>query len=267
MYEIFAAVVLGIIEGLTEFIPVSSTGHLILANELLGFTGDKAHTFDIVIQLTAILAVVWLYKQRFRELCTFEHKTSFSGWAGLARLGVACLPAFILGALLHDSIKSLLFFPLPVACALIVGGVIMIALERRGSTPSVHSLEQLTLRQAFLIGCFQCISLWPGMSRSASTIIGGLCVGLNRIVAAEFSFLVAVPVMCAAVGYELFKSASELVWQDLPLFLVGFIVSFITALLAIKFFLSLLRRWTLEPFGWYRIGVGVIVLLCVRSMH
>lgn len=261
MSELVIAVILGVVEGLTEFLPVSSTGHLILVNEALAFTGERAHTFDIFIQLAAILAVAILYWRRFRDLFAWKSRSGFSGFNGLAKIGAACLPAFVLGALLHSHIKALLFSPAPVACALLAGGAVMIWLERRRCVPTTLTLESLSMRQAFFIGCFQCFALWPGMSRSASTIIGAMLVRCDRIVAAEFSFLVAVPVMCAAVGFDLLKSHSVISRGDLPLFAVGFVVSFLTALLAIKFFMSLLRRWTLEPFGWYRIALGLVVLI------
>lgn len=260
--EYLFAVLLGLLEGLTEFIPVSSTGHLVLLQHYLGFTDDAADTFAIFIQLGAILAVVVLYKERFLGLFKFSESESsgFRGWDGILKLFVACLPAFVSGFLLHKYIKSMLFFPVPIALALLVGGVVMIFVERTGLKVKTEKVEDITLRQCFAIGCFQCLALWPGMSRSGSTIIGGLCVGLNRTLAAEFSFLVAVPVMCAAVGYDLLKSATALASSDIVTFAIGFIISFVTAVVAIKWFMKLLSRWTLAPFGVYRVLLAILVL-------
>lgn len=264
MTEVFSpsisATLQGLVEGLTEFLPVSSTGHLILVGDLIQFTGDKAETFDIFIQLGAILAVVVLYFNRFLGLLDFRSRTSFRGWDGLWKLAVACLPAFVLGALLHGLIKRLLFAPLPVACALIVGGVIMLIVERRHSNPSVEEVEEISYTKAFGIGLFQCLALWPGMSRSASTIIGGMILGTSRRAAAEFSFLVAVPVMVAATSFDMLKSYRLLSHEDIPVFAIGFVVSFLTAIAAIKFFMALLNRWTLVPFGVYRILLGTLAI-------
>lgn len=266
MFELVNAVLLGIVEGLTEFIPVSSTGHLIIFGEVLSYTGNEATTFEIFIQLGAILAVVYLYWPRFLKLLPDKDdklldENSFSGFAGLLKLFLACLPAFILGFLLHDFIKTTLFTTFTVALALIVGGVIMIIIESRPRQVSVEKLEKISYRKVFLIGCFQCFALWPGMSRSGSTIVGGMLCGLNRRIAAEFSFLVAAPVMVAAVSYDLYKSWHYLSLSNLSFFIVGFLVSFVVAVIAIRFFLSLLSRFTLAPFGYYRIILGSIILL------
>jgi undecaprenyl-diphosphatase len=256
------AAVLGIIEGLTEFFPISSTGHMIIVGELLGFTGEKAETFEIFIQLGAILSVVVLYLNRFLGLLPWKiGGQGLTGLRGLWFLFVACVPVSILGLLFRSTIRDNLFSSFTVAIALIVGGVAMILLERLSLRPRVHTVDEITTKQALAIGCFQCLALWPGMSRSASTIIGGLLSGLQRQVAAEFSFLVAVPLMCAAVGWDLLKSIDHLSLSDIPLFSVGFVVSFLTAILAIRFFTSLLKRYTLSSFGYYRIVLGLAVLL------
>ena len=266
MSESLKAVILGAVEGLTEFIPVSSTGHLILTGKLIGFDGENAATFEIFIQLGAILAVVVLYLNRFRSLLDFSRSSDdseygFSGRQGIGKLFVACLPAFVLGPLLHGHIKTYLFSPLTVSLALIVGGVVMILIERRELETQVLTLENLSYATCFNIGLFQCFALWPGVSRSGATIIGGMLLGLHRQLAAEFSFLVAVPVMIAAVSYDLMKSFGALGGEDIKVFAIGFVVSFVTAILAIKFFLGLLRTHTLIPFGVYRIGIGLLVLL------
>jgi undecaprenyl-diphosphatase len=269
MALILIVIALGIIEGLTEYIPVSSTGHLILANKLFGFEGQVADTFDIFIQLGAILAVVFLYFGRFKALLDFKSSTitqqnGLKGLNGIIKLGLTCLPAFVIGGLFHHQIKEKLFFPGPVAAALIFGGVAMILIERYWKKHNVTSVEQITLKHCLGIGFFQCLAMWPGMSRSASTIIGGMLFGLERGVAAEFSFLVAVPTMCAAVGYDMLKSIHILHSSDILYFAIGFVVSFVVAVYSIKFFIGILNKITLAPFGWYRIALGALVLWLVR---
>lgn len=265
--DILRAIILGIVEGLTEFLPVSSTAHLIIAGQFLEFTDEKAQTFEIFIQLGAILAVVVLYFPRFLALLDFSPssagKQEFKGKQAMGKLFVACLPAFFFGALLHKTIKHSLMHPLPVALALIFGGLVMLLVERSPRTFRVHSLEDISYRQSLIIGLFQCFSLWPGISRSGSTIVGALLLGINRTTGAEFSFLVAVPVMIAATSFDLLKSLSLLHRNDVTIFAIGFVVSFVTALGAIKFFIGLLRRYTLRPYGYYRIVVGVGVLVWV----
>lgn len=264
MSEWLKVIYLGLIEGFTEFIPVSSTGHLILTEHLLELNSANTESFSVFIQLGAILAVVFLYWPRFIALIpTTQQSHALAGVRGVLTLFVACLPAFVFGALFHSKIKAYLFGPTTVAWALIVGGILFLVVERRKvAAPDSEqvTLEALTLTQAFRIGLWQCLALWPGMSRSGSTIIGGMLSGLGRKEAAEFSFLLAVPVMVAAVGYDLLKSADALSQDDLKVFAIGFIVSFFTALIAIKFFIALLGRWTLVPFAWYRILLGILVL-------
>jgi len=259
-----AALALGILEGLTEFIPVSSTGHLVLLGDLIEFTGEKANTFSIFIQLAAILAVVSLYIDKFRGLLQFSSESTehsaFRGFQGLLKLFVVSFPAGLCGLLFYDAVKSKLFAPGPVACALIVGGVVMVLIEKKPKESSVHSLHEITLPQCFGVGLFQCLSLWPGISRSGSTIIGGMILGLNRTLAAEFSFIIAVPIMCAAVGYDMLKSINILDQSDIAVFAIGFFVSYLTAVFAIRVFLRVLRKYTLAPFGYYRIVLGVVVL-------
>ena len=276
-FALLVPLLLGIIEGLTEFIPVSSTGHLILASHFIDLQGPSVSTFEVFIQLGAILAVVYLYPHRFRALFNFAHakrlesgrsesgrlesasQPEFAGWNSLMLLGVASLPALIVGALFHKAIKQSLFSSGYVAAALIVGGVLMFAVEKRQSTPRVNRVEDITLKDAFLVGVFQILSLWPGMSRSGSTIVGGLFIGLERQTAAEFSFLISVPIMCAAVSYDLYKSMAILSSADLLPFAIGFVTSFITAVFAIRFFVSLLSKITLVPFAIYRICLGLLV--------
>lgn len=257
---ILTALVLGLVEGLTEFLPVSSTGHLILAGELLSFSGAKAATFEIFIQLGAILAVVVLYRRRFVSLVCPRERGGFAGGRGLLMLAVATLPGLVAGFLLHGVIKEHLFSPRTVAVGLAVGGLWILLAERFRSPPSIEGLDRLDWRRALAIGCFQCLALWPGMSRSSSTILGGMIAGLDRKTAAEFSFLAAVPLMAAATIYDMVRSFSCLTASDIPLFALGFAVAFVSALAAVKLFVRFVGHHTLAPFGWYRIAVALAVL-------
>jgi undecaprenyl-diphosphatase len=264
------AVVLGIVEGLTEFIPVSSTGHLILVGHLLGFVGEKAATFEVAIQLGAILSVVFLYWRRFIDLIptrsVIHSDSTLKGWCGLGRITLATLPALIVGFLARHTIKEQLFTPLAVTWALAVGGVAILFAEKFVSQRRSYSLETITMVQAFGVGLFQVLALWPGTSRAAATIVGGMLVGLERKGAAEFSFLIAVPIMFAATGYELVKMRGVFTTQDFVQFGVGFLVSFLVALIAVKAFVSFLSRWSLAPFAWYRITVAAIFYFATRGL-
>ena len=264
------AVVLGIVEGLTEFIPVSSTGHLILVGHLLGFVGEKAASFEVAIQLGAILSVVVLYWRRFIELIpaqsTADSHSTLRGWSGLWRIALATLPALSVGFLARHTIKEQLFTPLAVTWALAVGGVAILLAEKFVSRRRSYSIETITLGQAFGVGLFQVLALWPGTLRAAATIVGGMLVGLERKGAAEFSFLIAVPIMFAATGYELVKMRGLFAAQDVVQFGVGFVVSFLVALLAVKAFVGFLSRWSLAPFAWYRIAVAAIFYFATRSL-
>ena len=264
MISYFSAFILSLIEGLTEFVPVSSTGHMIIASSLMGLRDEAIKTFEIFIQLGAILSVVALYPRRFLALIprsgALGTQGNLSGTAGIMRFALACAPVFVLGFLFHKIIKTYLFGPTTVAAALIFGGVLMIVIEKRNIQPRILNLNNIPLKTCLLIGLAQCLALWPGMSRSGATIIGGMLLGLERRVAAEFSFLVAVPVMCVAVGYDLLKSIDTIVIADMPIFLFGFVLAFIVSLFAVKYFVTLLGRVTLRGFGWYRIIVGVLVL-------
>jgi undecaprenyl-diphosphatase len=263
------AVLLGVVEGLTEFIPVSSTGHLILVGHLVGFVGQKAASFEVAIQLGAILSVVFLYWRRFIELIpnrsAIGPDSTLKGWSGIWRIALATIPALIVGFFARHAIKEQLFTPLAVTWALAIGGVAILLAEKVVSRRSSKSLDTLTLAQALGVGLFQVLSLWPGTSRAAATIVGGMLVGLERKGAAEFSFLIAVPIMFIATGYELVKMGSLFASQDLVQFGVGFVVSFLVALVAVKAFVQLLGRWSLAPFAWYRIAVAVVFYLTTHS--
>ncbi|KJS17947.1 MAG: UDP pyrophosphate phosphatase [Peptococcaceae bacterium BRH_c4b] len=267
MEQYLVPVILGIVEGLTEFIPVSSTGHLILSGELLNFTGERAATFEVFIQLGAILAVVMLYRERFRHFLTFENivsgfkmKQRELNWMHIA---VAILPAMVLGYLVHDIIKKYLFSVQTVLIGLVIGGIVMIVAERMPSRTFATDLDKINFRQCLLIGLAQCLSLWPGFSRSGATISGGLLAGLNHKTAAEFSFIIAVPVMIAATGYDLLKSWSLITPDFIVTLLIGFVVSFVVAVLAIVGFLKLLERVKLTPFAVYRfvLSVGYYIMI------
>jgi undecaprenyl-diphosphatase len=267
MTNYWIAVILGIVEGLTEFIPVSSTGHLILAGHLLKFTGPVASTFEIFIQLGAILAVVCLYRRRFWGLLPRQGWADpirigkrFVGIRGCILLGLTTFPALIAGKFAYGFIKSHLFNPPSVALALAVGGVAILLVEKWRPQVSAQSLDKIQWWQALLVGLFQCLSMWPGISRAGATIIGGLVSGLDRKTAAEYSFLAAVPVMIAATGYDLFKSWRFFKEGDLLFLGIGFVVSFMVAYITVAAFIRLLQQITLKPFAWYRIALAPIIL-------
>ena len=268
MIDTFTVVILGIIEGLTEFLPVSSTGHLILAGRLLGLEGESAKSFEIFIQLGAIAAVAVLYWKRFwwllRPPADQIGTTAFVGRRGITLLISGCLPFFVAGFLLHKPIKAYLFTPTTVGIGLIAGAIAMLLVDRGQRVAKVASVDQLTLAHCLGVGIFQCFALWPGVSRAAATMVGGLLVGLERSVAAEFSFLMAVPVLCVVTAADLIKSLPLLSEHDILPFAIGALVSFVVALLAVRVFIALIQRVSLAPFALYRILVGVLVLLWLR---
>ncbi len=259
MDNLWSAVVLSIVEGLTEFLPVSSTGHLIIAGDLLEVTGPKASIFEVFIQLGAILAVVVLYWDRFMGLLKPRADRHFSGLYGIWLLVLTCIPACVLGLFCHGFIKARLFTPATVAAALLVGAILMIAVERLPLRTRRESLDELTPKLAFGIGCFQCLALWPGFSRSASTIAGGMILGASRRLAAEYSFVAAVPLMVAATGYDMLKGLNLFTAADIPFLAVGFVGSFVSALVAIKAFIALVGRISLVPFAVYRLILAPLV--------
>jgi undecaprenyl-diphosphatase len=258
---VIIAVVLGLVEGLTEFIPVSSTAHLILVGKLMNFEGPRAATFEIFIQLGAILAVVVVYWRMFIHLFNFRRTSGFAGPRGLGFLFLTTLPALVFGAVFHHAIKMYLFKPLNVAIGMAVGGAWILLAERFFTGSAKKNLDNLTWKNALWIGGFQCLAMWPGMSRSASTILGGMITGLERKAATEYSFFAAVPVMIAATLFDLWRSLPCLNRTDILFFGLGFFVSFLSAWLAIRFFIRFLGRHTLIPFGWYRLVVAAVVFL------
>ncbi len=253
------AVILGVVEGLTEFIPVSSTGHLILAAELLRFDPDLGKLFEVVIQLGAILAIVVLYWKKFTQVLIglprdkdAQHFTR--------NVLLAFLPCVFIGALAHDYIKAVLFNPTVVAIALVVGGVAILVIEKMKPAPIVFSTEQMGWRTALAIGFIQCLAMVPGVSRSGASIMGALLLKVERKAAAEFSFFLAVPTMLAATIYDLYKSRHDLSTDGATLIAIGFVVSFIVALVVVRWMLGFVTRHGFTPFAWYRIVAGGALL-------
>lgn len=290
------AIILGIVEGLTEFLPVSSTGHLILVGHYLGFTGELAASIDIAIQLGSILAIVAYERAKLvsflsgaardqaglraliRTRRQAHRRLSRGEWTDLLRqslathrdlrflvaLVVAFVPAAILGLLAHSWIKAYLFTPGTVAGALILGGLVILVVESRRAAPRLHDLRQVGLSSALAVGVAQCCSLFPGVSRSGATIIGGMLAGMDRRVATEFSFFLALPTMLAATGYQLYKARDLLTTEDFLALGLGLVVAFFVGWAVIAGLLAFVKRHTLRVFGYYRIALGVIVLLVFR---
>jgi len=253
------AAILGVVEGLTEFLPISSTGHLIIAGQLLGYSGDKAKVFDIVIQSGAMLAVVWEYRARFAGALTgLTSDPAARRFA--ANLAIAFMPAALLGLAFASAIKQHLFHAVPVALAFIIGGLIILWVERRPRRATVESVDDMTWKDALKVGLAQSVALIPGTSRSGATIIGGMLFGLSRRAATEFSFFLAVPTLIAAGAYDIFKHRTLLDAADLGPFSVGFIISFVAAFVCVRWLLRYIATHDFSVFAWYRIVFGVIVL-------
>ena len=258
----FKALFLGIIEGLTEFLPISSTGHLIVAGSLIGFDAESHAVFNIAIQLGAILAVVYEYRARFIHVATHIGKDRLSNRFVL-NLAIAFIPAAAIGLLFNDFIEKMLFNPVSVAAALVVGGFLILWIEKRQSRvpPKVRSVDDMRPRDALAVGLFQILALIPGTSRSGSTIMGGMVWGLDRKTATEFSFFLAVPIMVAASGYSILKNLSAFSSQELGLIAIGFATAFASGLIAVKALLRFVSSKNFVPFAYYRIIFGGIILL------
>jgi undecaprenyl-diphosphatase len=254
------AALLGIIEGLTEFLPVSSTGHLIIFGDLLGYNDETSKVFKIVIQLAAILAVCWDYRARIERVAT-GLKSDPVQRRFVGHLLVAFLPAAVLGVLFHGTIKTYLFNPLTVAGALIAGGLVILYIEKRAYHPRLQSVEEMDWKVALKVGFAQAAAMFPGVSRAGATIMGGVIFGLSRKAATEFSFFLAIPTMLAATAYDLYKNWALLDMGDLPVFAVGFVASFLSAMVAVKAFLGFVSNHTFVGFAWYRIVFGLVVLV------
>ncbi len=258
------AALMGIVEGLTEFLPVSSTGHLILAGSLLGFTGDKVKVFEIAIQTGAIFAVMIVYRERLRAtLVGLGSEAKAQRFA--LNVAIAFVPAVILGLLFGKAIKANLFTPVVVATTFIVGGLVILWAERRKSVPRIDSVDAMRPLDAFGVGLCQCLALVPGTSRSGATIIGGMLLGLSRRAATEFSFFLSIPTLIGAGAYSLWKDRALLSAADLPLFAVGLLFSFLAAWLCVRWLLRYVSSHTFVPFAWYRIAFGIVVLLTAAS--
>jgi undecaprenyl-diphosphatase len=256
---IFKAIIMGIVEGATEFLPISSTGHLIVVGDLIGFHND-GRVFEIAIQLGAILAVVVEYRQKFTRVALGMFNDSQSQ-RFIANLLIAFLPAAVAGVLFISLIKTYLFNVITVATMLILGGLVILWAERRQHQVRVTDVDQMTWLDALKVGLFQVLAMVPGTSRSGSTIIGGLFIGLDRKVAAEFSFFLAVPTMVAATIYDIYKHRDLLELGDVPMFAAGFITAFISAWIAVRTLVRYVANHSYEIFAWYRIAFGLIILL------
>lgn len=254
------ALILGIVEGLTEFLPISSTGHLIVVGDLIGYTDEQSKVFKIVIQLGAILAVCWDYRERLGRMSRglVQGDPEERRFAG--HILLAFLPAAVLGVLFHGTIKAYLFNPLTVAGALIVGGLVILYIEKRAYHPRYETVDQLPWQTTLKVGFAQALAMFPGVSRSGATIMGGLVFGLSRKTATEFSFFLAIPTMFAATAYDLYKNWALLRLEDLPVFAVGFAASFISAMFAVKALLKYVSNHSFVVFAWYRIVFGIVVL-------
>lgn len=259
------AVILGIVEGLTEFLPISSTGHLILAESLLDFTGQKAESFAIIIQAGAILAVVWEYRAKILGVVAgLGHDPKARRF--VLNLFIAFLPAAIVGLIFIKKIQAALFKPVPVALAFIIGAFVILWVEHRIKTgqsrpPRIESIDDMTALDALKVGFAQMFGIIPGTSRSGATIIGGMLFGLSRKAATEFSFFLAIPTLFAATGYSLWKERDSLVAADVPLLGVGLVVSFIAAFFCVRWLLRYISTHTFVVFAWYRIAFGIVVLI------
>ena len=257
---LFKALVLGIVEGLTEFLPISSTGHLILAGSLLNFTDEVSKVFEVVIQSGAMLAIIWEYRKKFSNVA-LGMVSDAAARKFVARLAIAFLPAALLGLVFSKIIKHWLFQPVPVAAAFVVGALVILWVERRPLNVRVESVDSMSAGDALKIGLAQALALIPGTSRSGATIIGGMLFGLSRRAATEFSFFLAVPTLLAAAAYDLFKHRALIHRHDLSVFAVGFVTAFASAFLCIRWLLRYISRNNFNAFAWYRIAFGVVILI------
>ena len=253
------AILLGIVEGLTEFVPVSSTGHLLLGNALLGFEGPPGHTFEVAVQLGAILAILWVYRARLLGVAL--GLASEPADRRFARnVILAFIPALVLGFMLHGFIKGVLFNPWVVAVALIAGGIAILWIERNVPRARIHEVDQIGPLMALKIGACQVVAMIPGVSRSGATIMGALLMGVDRKTATEFSFFLAIPTMLGATVYDLYKNRHLLAAEDFNVIAVGFVAAFVSALLVVRTVVGFVARHGFAPFAWYRIALGTAAL-------
>ncbi len=264
MHDIFSAIILGLVEGVTEFLPVSSTGHLILAGHALGFVGPRADAFEIIIQLGAILAIVWLYRDLLWRTARQGVAVAESRRLIVA-LFIAFLPAAVVGLATHHWITDHLFVPPVVIATMLLGGFAILAIERWRPTPRIETVMRIGYRTALWIGIAQVLSLIPGVSRSGATIMGALLAGVDRAAAAEFSFLLAIPVMFAATGLELWENRHLLAGSDALIFAIGFVVAFLSALVVVKWLVRFVSHRSFDVFAWYRIAFGLVLIAVALS--
>lgn len=260
--DLLNAAFLGIVEGLTEFLPVSSTGHLILFVDLLGFQGPPGRVFEVVIQLGAILAIMVLYWRKFWGVLTHLHEARAQHF--VRNILLAFMPAMVIGVLAHATIKAALFNPTVVAIALIVGGIAILLIEKVKPATTIHETEDMGWKTALAIGFFQCIAMIPGVSRSGASIMGALMMGVDRKTAAEFSFFLAVPTMLAATVYDLYKNHASITSDGAALIATGFISAFIVALLVVRWVVRFVQTHGFGLFAWYRIALGVVILVLTQ---
>lgn len=253
------AVIMGLVEGFTEFLPVSSTGHLLLMNEILGFQGPAGNVFEIIIQSGAILAVVVVYFQRLWQVAIAAPRDP-AAQRFIGAVLLAFLPAMGIGFFAHDFIKEVLFNPFIIAISFIVGGIAILVIEKKAPAPTIHQIETMPMKIALWIGFAQCLAMIPGVSRSGATIMGSLLLKVERKTAAEFTFFLAIPTMVAATAYDLYKNFDALTLDDGAVIAIGFVVAFLSALVVVKTFVGFVGRHGFAPFAWYRIGAGVVAL-------
>jgi len=268
MNDFINAIILGIVEGFTEFLPISSTGHLILVNNFIGFTGSFALMFDVVIQLGAILAVVIYFRKRLLPFGVSKPADERAAtWTIWRKSLVGAIPALVIGGTLGNFVEGKLFNPYVVSVALLSGGIILLWIEQNPRVSKIDTISELSFKTAFFIGLIQCLAMIPGTSRSAATIIGAMLLGSSRTFAVEFSFFLAIPTIIAASGYSIIKSGLHLNSREILLTGTGFIVSFLVAWIVIAAFIRYISRRNFKPFGYYRIVLGSVVLIYYLLLH
>lgn len=258
------AILLGIIEGLTECLPVSSTGHLILAIDILGFQAPAGNIFETVIQFGAILAVCWLYRQRLIHAGLNFHREQKS-FVFVRNITLAFVPTVVFGVLFHSQIKEALFSPVVVSANLVIGGILILIIERIKPKHKIKTVESISVKNAILVGLFQSIAMIPGVSRSGATIMGAMMLGVDRKTATEFSFLLAIPTILAATVYDLYKNIDSLTTDSVSVIGLGFIAAFISASFVIKWFIHFISTHSFDVFGWYRITIGSVMLFLLLA--
>ena len=262
MNDLLKAAVLGVVEGVTEFLPISSTGHLIIVNDFIGFGGDFANSFKILIQLGAVLAVVVYFRRRlFPFGASASSAEKNAAWDIWMKTAVALVPAVVIGTLAGEYVEARLFNHIVVAVALVAGGAVLVAVDRRGNGGSrIRSVGEIGYRTAFLVGLLQCVAMVPGVSRSAATILGAMALGASRVAAAEFSFFLAMPTLSATFAHSLLELRHQITADRTAELVVGFVMAFVASAVVVRPFLGFVRRVGFAPFAWYRIVAGAVLL-------